>query len=148
KNIFVTAVIHQNVPSPEAINNENVELKLEVISLKEQLTRAAALIKIYEEQIHLAKLQKFSKRSEKTQTLTLPLFDEHENDEVVEIIEPLDEEREQITYSRRKPKVGRKLDTSKLPREQMIHDLPEADKFCGCGNHLEEMGRESSEQLE
>jgi transposase len=144
----VTAVTHPNNTSTAPVSIENVELKLEVISLKAQLTRANALIKIYEEQIHLAKLQKFAKRSEKTQNLTLPLFDEQENDEVVETIEPLDEEREQVTYSRRKPKVGRKLDTSKLPREQRIYDLPEADKICGCGNHLEKMGQESSEQLE
>jgi transposase len=141
----MTTTVHQNITSTQSVNIENVELKLE---LKEQLTRANALLKIYEEQLHLAKLQKFAKRSEKTQNLTLPLFDEQENDEVVETIEPLDGEHEQVTYSRRKPKVGRQLDTSQLPREKIIHDLPETDKICGCGNHLEPMGQESSEQLD
>jgi transposase len=134
-------VTHQNSASIETLQSE-------IFSLKAHLQRANALIKIYEEQLHLEKLRKFAKHSEKTQTLNLSLFDELESDEVTATITPLDAETQQITYTRRKPKVGRRLDTSQLPRERRIHDLPESEKMCPCGRCLEKFDEETSEQLE
>ncbi len=43
---------------------------------------------------------------------------------------------------------GRKLDTSKLPREQQIHDLPACEKVCSCGCQLKKIGEDISEQIE
>jgi len=56
---------------------------------------------------------------------------------------------ETITYSRRKKTVGRRIDTSKLFREVVIHDLSEAEKSRDkCGSRLEKFGEDRSEQLE
>lgn len=59
-----------------------------------------------------------------------------------------DAEEETITYTRKKKKTkGRNIDTSQLPREQVIHDLE--DKTCqGCSGKLTQMGQDVSEQLE
>ena len=71
------------------------------------------------------------------------LLDEHP--EPVEI-EP--EKEETITipaYSRKKS--GRKPLPDSLPREEVIHDIPEDEKVCACGCQLTRIGEETSEQL-
>lgn len=55
-------------------------------------------------------------------------------------------EKETITYTRGKPK--RKPLPPHWPREDIIHDLSEADRQCGCGACLTEIGEEVSEQLD
>lgn len=69
-------------------------------------------------------------------------------------VEQLDDEtadepavQETVTYTRNKPK--RTPLPKDLPREIIIHDIDDADKFCdGCGNDLHKMGEDKSEQLE
>lgn len=52
-------------------------------------------------------------------------------------------------YTRKKKSRGRLLDTSRLPRHKMYHDLAEADKICGCcKNTLKRIGQDVSEQVE
>lgn len=44
---------------------------------------------------------------------------------------------------------GRRRLPEDLPREQVVYELPEADRHCpGCGELRQEIGRETSEQLE
>lgn len=50
------------------------------------------------------------------------------------------------SHDRKKP--GRKALPPELPRVEIIHDLPEADKVCGCGCTLSRIGEEVSEQLD
>jgi transposase len=45
-------------------------------------------------------------------------------------------------------KRGRRPLPQNLPREQVIHDLSEADKVCRCGHTLHKIGEETSEQLD
>lgn len=47
-----------------------------------------------------------------------------------------------------RPKRGRKPLPPHLPREDVIHDLPDSDKICACGCQLSKIGQETSEQLE
>ena len=64
----------------------------------------------------------------------------------MEEAEKADGEHETITYTRTRPK--RQPLPESLPREQVIHDLNEADKVCDdCGHELHRMGEEKSEQL-
>lgn len=44
-------------------------------------------------------------------------------------------------------KRGRKPLDEKLPREVIVHDIPDEEKQCGCGNELEKIGEEVSERL-
>jgi transposase len=47
----------------------------------------------------------------------------------------------------RRRKRGRRPLPSSLPREEILHDIPEEEKVCGCGAPLVRIGEESSEQL-
>lgn len=45
-------------------------------------------------------------------------------------------------------KSGRKPLPDNLPRKEVVHDIPEADKTCHCGAHLSKIGEEVSEKLD
>ncbi len=61
--------------------------------------------------------------------------------------EPKEDQTQEITYTRGKPK-RKKLPTD-LPREVISYDLEESEKTCdGCGEQLERIGEEKSEQLD
>jgi transposase len=125
------------------------QLSAENEALKEQIKKLNDKIIWFEEQIKLGRHRKFGKQSEQTQTI-LPLFDDSESDEITETIEPIGAEKIRVTYEREKKKKtnGRNIDTTNLPREQIIHDLSEEEKQCPCGNHLTKIGEDKSEQLE
>jgi len=44
-------------------------------------------------------------------------------------------------------KTGRKPLPDNLPREEVVHDIPEEEKVCACGCQLTRIGEEVSEQL-
>ena len=124
-------------------------LQLENAELKASLVKANAQIAWFKEQFKLLRQRQFGRQTEKTEVIQLALFDEFEADEVTEKVEPISEEKEQVTYERKKSKKnGRNIDTSILPRERLVHDLPEDKKVCTCGCALEKIGQDSSEQLE
>ena len=114
-------------------------------------------ISCYIEQIRLGKIRQFGQKSEASGQLELLLsvaFDETGEIGQAEDQPESDKEEnladsETITYSRKKKTVGRKIDTSKLLREVITHDLSESEKSCSkCGNRLEKFGEDRSEQLE
>lgn len=119
-------------------------METENTKLKNDLESAQQKLAWYEEQIKLWKQRQFGKKSEASEYLQLPLFDATDEEPKPEP----EEETETITYTRAKKRVGRKIDTSKLPRERLVHDLPESEKQCSCGNQLECIGEDVSEQLE
>ncbi|MCP4570555.1 MAG: IS66 family transposase, partial [FCB group bacterium] len=56
--------------------------------------------------------------------------------------------KEEIKYTRKKPS-GRKKLPATLERETIIHDIDDSEKACKCcGQELEQIGQEASEQLE
>ena len=104
------------------------------------------------EQLRLLRLQLFGKRSEKLELpelfSQLSLFNEIEEDYAsVEEPEPEYEPETEIKAHTRK-RSGRKPLPAELPREEVIHDIPESEKMCGCGCQLERIGEETSEKLE
>ena len=50
------------------------------------------------------------------------------------------------SYTRKKHPIREKLPED-LPREVMVHDIPEEEKICSCGSPLHRMGEEVTEQL-
>ena len=136
----------------------NTQLTKENLQLKANLEATEKRLSLLVEQVKLNKHRRFSQQNEKSKYLDLQLelaFDEEGTeetnlDEEIKAKElAVDADTETITYSRRKKTVGRRIDTSKLPREIVIHDLPEAEKCCDkCGNQLEKFGEDRSEQLE
>jgi transposase len=135
-------------PPLEALPNDPVALQEIITSLQARMSHLHAQhehqVSILLEQIRHLRQQLFGKRSERlpveTSLVQLPLFDLPEP----EHIEPAKVEIE--PHSRRKP--GRKPLPPELPRLEVIHDLPEEEKVCGCGCELSRIGEEVSEQLD
>jgi len=114
----------------EKLQLENEDLRKNITWLKEQLK--------------LINQNKFGKKSETSHALQLNLFDDlpAPDDTPAD-----DEEKETVTYTRKKKKKGRNIDTSKLLREQVIHDLD--DKTCqDCHSELKKIGEDKSEQID
>jgi transposase len=98
------------------------------------------------EQIRLLRQQLYGKKSEKLPVdggpQPLPLFDLPEP----ESLEPEVETTEVPAHTRRKS--GRKPLPEHLPRVEVVHDIPDEEKTCGCGHELSRIGEEVLEQLE
>jgi transposase len=131
----------ENASDLSSIVKENKSLKHRVVCLKEEND-------FLREQLQLKRDKKFGVSSEKHQYLQFDLFtDEAE-------LDALNEETSIInvnvaSHERKVKTNGRNIDTSKLPREQRIHDFPENEKCCtGCGENLEKFGEDRSEHLE
>lgn len=96
------------------------------------------------EQISLLRAQLYGKKSEKgkvSDAVQIPLFDMPEPE-----VEPEAEEMEVPAHRRKKP--GRKKLPESLPRVEIVHDIPEEEKVCGCGKSLERIGEDVSEKLD
>jgi transposase len=130
----------------------NSRLSEENAQLKQNLEAAEKRINLLMEQLRLGKQRQFGKKNESSGYLQLELvFDEIEDTKEDNKDEATEEATatETITYIRKKKTVGRNVDTSKLPREQIIYDLTEEEKrCCQCGNQLEKFGEDRSERLE
>lgn len=126
-----------------ALFETNTRLTEENHKLKQDLEEAKEKINWFIEQIKLSKQRQFAAKTESSEHLQLS-FDWVEPEE-----EPEPTTAETITYTRNKKTVGRKIDTSKLPREVVLHDLSEEEKCCkSCGKQLEKFGEDRSEQIE
>ena len=61
---------------------------------------------------------------------------------------PEEEYTERIAYDRVKPRGKREKISKDIPREDVVHDISEEEKICGCGTELTRIGEEISEKLE
>jgi len=120
-----------------------------VISLVAELeVKYQEKIHYLEEQLRLFKNELFGRSSEKRQVPQpdqLPLFtgdDEHAAES-----KPASDETIVIAAHSRK-KRGRKPLPEDLPRVDIIHDLSEEEKLCGCGQCKSCIGQEVSEKLD
>ena len=84
---------------------------------------------------------KFAPQSEKSPGQTERLFDEAEF---------RDGEKEEFTEikTHRRRRGGRKPYPKEIPREEILHDIPEAEKICACGDTRERIGEETTEKLD
>jgi transposase len=109
-----------------ALEAENRELKNNNEELSVQ-------VKLLTEELLLLRQRLFGRSSEKTVIQTddnqLSLFNEAEQEAV---IVDLQAETEEITYKRRKPKGKREMDLIGFPTEEIVHELPENERFCPC----------------
>ena len=121
--------------------------KDKVIALLEEANQRANRL---EEQIIWLKRQVFGRSSEKTSKEELSpnqgyLFNEVE---VINEVCPEPDESLVIPEHKRKKK-GRKKISQDLPRVEVIHDLPEHEKFCSKdGSPLKRIGEITSEQVD
>jgi transposase len=102
------------------------------------------------ERIRQLEHQLYGRKSEK-----LSLYDDFEQPNLFDSDEspqaPLTEPKsvEEITVpSHKRKKRGRKSLPADLPRVEVVHDIAEGDKQCGCGCEMSRIGEEVSERLE
>ena len=115
--------------------------------LKEIIVDCKSEINILKEQNRLFRAHIYGPRTEKSRvdsTEQPTLFDEAEG---TEVLDKAATEKE-TTIPAHKRKTGRKALPKELPREDIIHDLSEEEKKCGCGSELSRIGEEVSEKLD
>lgn len=94
------------------------------------------------EQFKLAQMQRFAASTEKNPDQAC-LFNEPESP-----IEETEKEATSVAAHKRMNKPVRKPLPADLPREEIAHEVPEAQKQCECGCQKERFGEEVTEQLE
>jgi transposase len=126
-----------------------VEARKYIQELEENLERSNATWKTkYDhlvDEYRLLLYKRFGRSSERVDVTQELLFDASEQ------ISPQDDgnEIEPVTVnSYTREKRGRKPLDEKLPREEIIHDIPEQEKQCACGAELQKIGEEVSERLQ
>ena len=127
---------------------ENHLLKNELEQRDKLIEKRDALISVLEEKLRLADIARFAVKSEKVSPDQLGIFDEAGAQKSVEEEENSSAEATTVkSYQRSaKPRVSIPED---LPREEIIYDLPEADKICPHdGATLECIGSDDHEQLD
>lgn len=146
------SAIFNSIPAHQIAVIESIlaEKDLKISEKDSKILSLENKVRWLEEQFKLAQQRKFGRSTEKNLPIQMEIvFDEEPGIEVEETTEATAEEVEKISYTRRKVKqCGRKLDTSKLPRERQLHDLPEIEKVCTCGCQLEKIGEDISEQID
>ena len=131
-----------NLPeSPEKLKEMILSLQQEAQSYKSKYENIL-------EQLRLAKQKQFASSSEKN-VLQPGLFDEPGIELPESVKEQLADTQEEITIPEhtRKKKPKRCKLPEDLPRETIVHDIPDADKVCSCGQCLVRIGEEITEQL-
>ena len=112
-----------------------------IAELEQQLEELNNRYQYLEEQFRIAQHKQFGKSTEGHPGQG-ELFNEAE-ELVAEVETP---EPEAISYTRNKPK--RKPLPKDLPREVIVHDIPEKDKICDCcASELHCIGEDKSEKL-
>ena len=114
-------------------------------SLKEIILSLFEEKKQYEERIRWLLEKLYGRRSERLEDeRQLPIFDEGDQDSA----EVPDDEEETVVAGHSRRKRGRKPLPEELPRVEVVHDLDDSDKVCGCGTRLSRIGEEVSEKLD
>jgi transposase len=104
--------------------------------------------RVLQEEIQILKHRLFGRKSEQLteeQRRQLYLFNEAEAQGEEPAVEP---EPTVVTAHTRTKKRGRKPLPEHLPRVEIVHDIPEADKHCSCGATKSRIGEETSERLD
>jgi transposase len=123
------------------INDQIDPLKQQEIIQKQNLE-----IDFLKEQIQLLTAQLYQKKSEKRSLEDIPgQLNFFEGPAEASVIEKTQEKIIVAEHTRKKS--GRKPLPESLPRVEVVHDIPEEQKQCGCGSMLSRIGEEISEQL-
>lgn len=122
----------------------------DIAALKKMLSEYESENRMLRDQVEYLKYKLFGRKSEKlteAERKQLYLFNETE---LVAGEEEAEEAGEKIGVAAhtREKKRGRKPLPENLPRERVVHDIPEKDKQCGCGATKSVIGEEVSEKLD
>lgn len=139
-------IIHfQTTSQQEQLNRFNI-LQQSYTSLESSLTRLQKEYDFLTEQIRLLRASIHARKSEKSAYYNqdqLSIFNEAE-----EIAAEENKAAEITVPAHTRKKGGRRPLPADLPREEVVHDLPEEEKVCACGAHLSRIGEETTEKLD
>ncbi len=128
---------------PETLQKIVLDLQDQLVEKEAQIDQLSQQYQQLLEQFRIAQQKQFGQSSE-TSADQLGLFNEAEQ---IRIEDDAEVEPETISYTRNKPK--RKPLPDDLPRDIVVHDIPESDKTCDCcGHDPHQMGEDKNEQLE
>ncbi|WP_317928420.1 IS66 family transposase zinc-finger binding domain-containing protein [Halioxenophilus sp. WMMB6] len=133
--------------------NDSAALQKEIETLREQLSekdneisRRDSQLAALKEEIQRLLLQRFGRSSEKVSADQLGLFNEAEELAIEEVLEQTEATTVKSHEQQSRPRISI---PTELPREEIIHDLPESEKLCPKdGTALEVIGSEDHEQLD
>ena len=111
-------------------------------SLEKSRVNLERKVEILQEKLRLALYHRFGRSSEKMDSNQQELFEE------LDEIQATEPEEITIVSSHRRKKAGRKPLDPNIPREVVVHDIPEEEKICGCGAALSKIDEVVSEELE
>jgi transposase len=115
--------------------------------LEKEEQKKQSRIEFLEERIRLLQNELFGRKTEKLpkpDQQQMLLFDEEQADDPEETHSP-----EQVTVPEHtRNKRGRKPLPEELPRIEVVLDIDESEKICGCGCELSHIGNDTSEKLE
>jgi transposase len=133
----------------EGLRTLVIEQSKELRILKKENHVLVSKAEVLEDELRLLRHKIFGRRSERFSVEDLrqsSLFDEAEYG-VEEQVRQLSEPAVEVSAYRR-VKRGRKPLPADLPREEVVHDIPEEEKICACGASLVRIGEETNEKLE
>ena len=150
-------IIHSQAASYQDIRRNHLELENTHSTLEQRygvverdLTNLRSQYNLLEEQFRLLKNTIYGRKSEKyvpdDTTPQISLFNEPE--EVVETSASQEKTEEVSVTAYNRAKGGRRPLPPELPRVEVIHDLSESEKLCGCSEDLSRIGSEVSEKLD
>jgi transposase len=129
---------------------EDIEgLQRLIVHLQKENSFLTSRTTVLEEELRLLRHKIFGRRSERFSEEEIQqsrLFDEAELNSQEQREKQTIEAVEVSAHARAKR--GRRALPADLPREEVLHDLAEKDKWCSCGAPLVRSGEESSEKLE
>jgi len=127
-----------------ALPDDTSSLKKIIAEQRHEYQKVQEQISYLEEMVRLLKNELFGRKSEvrrESDANQLPLFSHPE----VPAPEPVEDV---VIEKHTRKKRGRKPLPANLPRVDVIHDIPEADKQCACGDEMIQIGEEVSEKLD
>ena len=129
----------------DTLNTENTFLKQALDDKDQQIEKKDQRIQLLEEMVKTLRHKQFGASSEKGSVDQINLFNEAEADP--DESPSADDDIVVPTHTRKKQR--RVSIPADIPREEVVHDLPESEKFCPHDNTaLKCIGEEASEQLD
>jgi transposase len=136
----------QNIDPVPVMTDVN-SLRLENVTLQEENQKLRQRVEQLSDYLRQERQHRFGRKSEKLVSANAPMFPELEQVFDEEMSDPTKEEAPKEKKPRKAAGFRKPLPED-LPREEVIHDLSEAERTCACGYALHPIGSETSEQLE
>lgn len=127
---------------PEAVRKHLAEV---ASRYEARISEQEIEIEDLQERLKLALFRKFGRKSEAASELQQAMLFEETEDQAS--TEPQEEDELTTVPAHTRKKRGRKPLSDDLPRVEVIHDIRDEEKLCGCGHNLSKIDEEVSEKL-